>query len=126
MSLAPTEMTTAMRGLADALRAVPVPGTPTGAWRWGVRRRMATVRDALVLEPGPGGGGFAAREVGLHRERDALLRRLSRLGPRVLDDPDLDAVCAELRRLLVDVTHHVQRRHDLAYDEVELELGGSE
>ncbi len=73
-----------------------------------------------------GGGGFAAREVGLHRERDALLRRLSRLGPRVLDDPDLDAVCADLRRLLVDVTHHVQRRHDLAYDEVELELGGSE
>jgi len=31
-----------------------------------------------------------------------------------------------LKRLLVDISHHVQRLHDLAYDEVELELGGSE
>ena len=35
-------------------------------------------------------------------------------------------VRADLLRLLTDVTHHVQRIHDLAYDEVELELGGSE
>ena len=34
--------------------------------------------------------------------------------------------CNELGRLVVDVTHHVQRLHDLAYDAVELELGGSE
>jgi hypothetical protein len=31
-----------------------------------------------------------------------------------------------VQRLLVDVGHHAQRLHDLAYDEVELELGGSE
>ena len=32
----------------------------------------------------------------------------------------------ELKRLLVDIAHHVQRVNDLAYDDVELELGGSE
>ena len=31
----------------------------------------------------------------------------------------------ELNRL-VDIEHHVQRLHDLAYDDVELEIGGSE
>jgi hypothetical protein len=32
----------------------------------------------------------------------------------------------EAGRLLVDVEHHLQRRRDLAWDEVELDLGGSE
>jgi len=31
-----------------------------------------------------------------------------------------------LKRLLADIDHHVQRQHDLAYDEVEQEIGGSE
>jgi hypothetical protein len=88
---------------------------------------MAAVRDALVAETGPGGEGWlAARETGLLRERNALLRRLSALGPQVLENPDVDQVCSELHRLLVDVSHHVQRVRDLAYDEVALELGGSE
>lgn len=38
----------------------------------------------------------------------------------------MDLVHADLQRLLVDLGHHVQRLNDLAYDEVELELGGSE
>jgi hypothetical protein len=88
---------------------------------------MAAVRDALVAETGLGGEGWlAAREVGLLRERNTLLRRLSALGPQVLENPDVDEVCSELHRLLVDVSHHVQRVRDLAYDEVALELGGSE
>ena len=60
------------------------------------------------------------------RERTALLGRLSVLGPQVLESPDVEAVRVELLRLLVDVAHHVQRVNDLAYDDVELELGGSE
>jgi hypothetical protein len=35
-------------------------------------------------------------------------------------------VAAQLSRLLVDIDHHAQRVHDLAYDDVELEIGGSE
>jgi hypothetical protein len=88
---------------------------------------MAAVRDALVAETGHGGEGWlAAREVGVLRERNMLLARLSALGPDVLENPDVDEVRLDLHRLLVDIGHHVQRIHDLAYDEVELELGGSE
>jgi hypothetical protein len=44
----------------------------------------------------------------------------------VLENPDVEAVRVELKRLVADIAHHCQRLHDLAYDEVELELGGSE
>ncbi len=40
--------------------------------------------------------------------------------------PTPPAVRRELARLVVDVRHHLQRLHDLAYDEVALELGGSD
>ena len=127
MTVTSTGMTTAMQGLQQALEAPRRPGVPLGNWRWGVRQRMAAIRDALVAETGQGAEGWlAAREVGLLRERNALLGRLSALGPQVLENPDLDEVRSHLHRLLVDVSHHVQRLHDLAYDEVELELGGSE
>ncbi len=52
--------------------------------------------------------------------------RLGTLGTRVLEDADVAAVRAEVARLVADVTRHVQRVNDLAYDAVELELGGSE
>jgi len=127
MTVTSIETTSALQGLAQALEAPRRPGVTLGTWRWGVRQRMAAVRDALVAETGLGGEGWlAAREVGLLRERNALLRRLSALGPQVLENPDVDQVCSELHRLLVDVSHHVQRVRDLAYDEVALELGGSE
>ena len=127
MTVTSTGMTTAMQGLQRALEAPRRPGVPLGAWRWGVRQRMAAVRDALVAETGHGGEGWlAAREVGVLRERNMLLARLSALGPDVLENPDVDEVRLDLHRLLVDIGHHVQRIHDLAYDEVELELGGSE
>ena len=32
----------------------------------------------------------------------------------------------ELRRLAADIAHHEQRLHDLVFDDIELELGGSE
>ena len=127
MTVTSIETTSALQGLAQALEAPRRPGVNLGTWRWGVRQRMAAVRDALVAETGLDGEGWlAAREVGLLRERNTLLRRLSALGPQVLENPDVDEVCSELHRLLVDVSHHVQRVRDLAYDEVALELGGSE
>ena len=60
------------------------------------------------------------------RERNALLDRLTALGPPVLESPEVEQVRVDLKRLLTDIAHHFQRLHDLAYDEVELELGGSE
>jgi hypothetical protein len=131
MTVTTTGMAAAMQGLQQALATPRRPGASPqaslDAWRWTVRRRLVDLRDALEAETGrPGEGWLAARETGALRERAALLGRLSRLGPRVLESPDLEAVDADLQRLLVDTARLLQRLHDLAYDEVELELGGSE
>lgn len=127
MTVTSTGMTAAMHGLAHTLEASRRAAVPVGTWRWRVRQHLAAVRDDLVTEIGHGGEGWlAAREIGLLRERTVLLQRISRLGPAVLEHPDVDQVRTELSRLLVDISHHRQRLHDLAYDEVELELGGSE
>ena len=96
-------------------------------WRWLVRHRMATVKEALSGERSRGGDAWlAARELSLHRERSALLRRLAALGPRVLEEPDIETVRAELLRLVGDLDRHRQHLNDLVYDSVSLELGGSE
>ena len=60
------------------------------------------------------------------RDRNALVGRLSVLGQRVLESPEVEKVRADLKRLLADISHHLPAVHDLAYDEVEIELGGSE
>ena len=44
----------------------------------------------------------------------------------MLDGPEIEALRGEIKRLITDVGHYLQRVHDLAYDAVELELGGSE
>jgi hypothetical protein len=98
------------------------------AWRWQVRRQLSAVRDALLDSTGldAGDGWLTARGGSVRRERDALLDRVARLGPAVLDSPDVPRLRRDLRRLRVDLGHHLQRRRDLAWDEVELELGGSD
>ena len=98
-----------------------------GSWRWTVRQRMAAVRDLLISESAQHQDTWLAARGGLMlRERNALLVRLSALGPAVLDSPDVEVVRRDVKRLVGDVAHHLQRLHDLAYDEVEIELGGSE
>ncbi len=96
-------------------------------WRWQARRLLAEQRDLLLTHPAAAYDGWlAARGDGMLRERDSLLTRLAAMGPRVLHDPAIEDVRVALWRLLVDVEHHLQRRRDLVWDEVELELGGSE
>ena len=95
--------------------------------RWHARRSLSDLRDRLVNDsPISSDGWLAARGAGMIRERDALLGRLAVLGPRVLQEPAIKDVRAELSRLVVDVERHLQRRRDLVWDEVELELGGSD
>jgi hypothetical protein len=97
------------------------------AWRWTVRRRLVPVRDRLMEEPlHRRDAWLSARAEGVVRERDALLERLHRLSHQVLVADEVDEVAAALSRLLVDIEHHRQRLHDLAYDDVEIEIGGSE
>lgn len=117
----------ALRGLESALAAPRSEGIALGNWRWVVRQRMALVRDALIGESSdPADGWLAARGGTAFRERNQLLGRLGALGPTVLECADVEQVRAEVKRLLVDIGRHVQRLHDIAYDDVEMELGGSE
>ena len=88
---------------------------------------MGPLRDALEREPhDPADGWLSARQRPVGPGAHVLLRRLAAFGPVVLEHPDVDEVRVELKRLLTDIEHHVQREHDLAYDAVELEIGGSE
>ena len=120
-------MTSALRALDAALDAPRLDGVGLGNWRWTVRQRMGVVRDALIgLTHTPDDGWLAARGGTAFRERNALLARLSGLGRAVLESAEVEPVRQELKRLQIDISRHVQRLHDMAYDEVELELGGSE
>lgn len=122
-----TAMAEALNGLAAAAQVPLREGAPSTSWRWSVRQRMAAVRDALMLETNDSEDGWlAARGGAAFRERNALLARLGDLGTRVLEDKDVDVVRAEVGRMVTDVSHHVQKINDLAYDEVEMELGGEE
>lgn len=122
-----TSDSTAVRELSQALVVRPRDPAELGRWRWMVRQRMVGVRNALTNEPAhPEDGALAARHVAAQRERAALLKRLSQLGPQVLEAPDVEPVATELARLVGDVRHHLQRRTNLAWDDAQLEIGGSE
>ena len=127
MPTVPPGLPVALQALDQSLDAPRRPGIPLGNWRWVVRQRMGAVRDALVGETaGSDDGWLAARGGSAFRERNALLSRLSILSPLILESPDVEATRLELKRLVVDIQRHAQRVNDLVYDEVNLELGGSE
>ena len=132
MTMVRTGMPTALRALEQAIEAPRTDGTATesvsvGNWRWTVRQRMAAVRDVLSGEVGdPEDGWLAARGGRAFRERNTLLGRISALGPQVLENPAVERVRSELKRLVADIARHMQRLNDLVYDDVEIELGGSE
>jgi hypothetical protein len=71
-------------------------------------------------------GWLAARTGTADRERRQLLARISSIGAGLLDRLETDRVAGEVRRLLNDVEHYRQRVHDLVYDSVAMEIGGSE
>jgi hypothetical protein len=130
MSVTPAGTSTgiagALRGLAQALDAPHQPDMSLGNWRWAVRQHLTRLHDALVSEDEqPEDGWLAPRGGTVLRERNVLVHRLAGLA-HALDAPEIDAVCGEIKRLIADVGRYVQRLHDLAYDAVELELGGSE
>ncbi|WP_309647099.1 hypothetical protein [Nocardioides sp.] len=120
-------LSAALRSLDAALEVPRSDGVALGNWRWVVRQRISLVRDALIGEStDPDDGWLAARGGTAFRERNQLLGRLGALGPSVLENADVERVRDDVKRLLVDISRHVQRLHDIAYDDVEMELGGSE
>jgi recombinational DNA repair ATPase RecF len=96
-------------------------------WRWLVRQRLSAVRQALSDENFETWDGWlAARGGAMDRERRQLLARITAVGSGLLERVDADRMAVEVRRLLADVEHYRQRVHDLIYDSVALEIGGSE
>ena len=118
---------TAMSALHRALDVPPEPGIALGNWRWTIRQRLADVREVLIRESEhPDDAWLAARGTAALRERTALIARMGELGPQVLESPDVSEVRQALLRLLADIDRHFQKLRDLAYDDVEMEFGGSE
>jgi hypothetical protein len=118
---------TVMSALHRALDAPPEPGIALGNWRWTIRQRLIDVREVLIRESEhPDDAWLAARGTAALRERTALIARMGELGPQVLESPDVTAVREALLRLLADIDRHFQKLRDLAYDDVEMEFGGSE
>jgi hypothetical protein len=96
-------------------------------WRWNVRRRLSEVKDALAQpQARQPEAWLAARTQLSDRDRFQLQARVVALSAGVLDKLDADSIVRQVQRLLADLEHHVQRVHDLVYDSVSLELGGSE
>ena len=96
-------------------------------WRWMMRDQLSAVREALKDERFASWDGWlAARSGTSDRERQQLLARITSMGNSLLDRLDTDRAAAEVRRLLNDVEHYRQRMHDLVYDSVSMEIGGSE
>lgn len=120
-------LATAVRALDLVIDAPHADGAVLDGWRRLAQQRLRDLRTALTAEDDPTEDAWlAARSGVLRHERDMLVARIGDLLGAVLGSPQVEALRADLRRYLTDVTHHVQRRHDLAYDAVELELGGSE
>ena len=118
---------TAMSALHRALDVPPEPGIALGIWRWTIRQRLADVREVLIRESEhPDDAWLAARGSAALRERTALIARMGELGPQILESPDVMQVRQALLRLLADIDRHFQKLRDLAYDDVEMEFGGSE
>ncbi len=111
----------------DELRQLLSADCTAPEWRWKVRRRLSKVKDALSgAEARQADAWLAARAQSSNRVRHQLQARTATLASGVLEKFDTESIVHELRRLVTDLDHHVQRVHDLVYDSVSLELGGSE
>ena len=101
-------------------------GPVTAEWGWQLRSHLRSLRVAMVTEPSVSEGWLAARCAQAQRERHALIARIAQLSPIVLAGDAVEDVRETVEKLLHDVERHRQRVHDLIYDAVSLELGGSE
>ncbi len=111
----------------NELRQILSADSTTPEWRWHVRRRLSAVKEALAHPQGRQAEAWlAARAHSSNRVRRQLLARVSTLANGVLDKLDAETILRETDRLHTDLEHHVQRLHDLVYDSVSMELGGSE
>ena len=109
------------------LRQVLADDRTAPEWRWSVRRQLSEVKEALSQpQAAQPEAWLTARTLLSNRDRSQLQGRVMAVSAGVLDKLDADTIVREVKRLVGDLEHHVQRVHDLVYDSVSLELGGSE
>lgn len=110
--------------LTDGLEGLS--GEPAYVWRRVLLERLDRTRTLLATESRGPDDWLQARRSTLMRERNALLDRITVTRHRVIGEEDVDRVAYEVRRLAARVRRHLQRVSDVAWDEVEFEVGGSE
>ena len=123
----------------DELRRILASDSTAPEWRWHVRVRLQAVQQALAplappAPPSPASPAACAdsdawlspRVEGADRRTVQLRARVGVVASGVLDRLDAPTIEREVRRLLRDLEHLLQRDHDLVYDSVSLDLGGSE
>lgn len=101
-------------------------GGPLGIWRSVVLKRLTEIREILLQRSSAEADWLQPRRTTMARERAGLLDRVDVQRNRVRTQADVESVARDVRRLVADVRHHLQRVHDVAWDEVEGEVGGSE
>jgi vacuolar-type H+-ATPase subunit D/Vma8 len=120
-----------MRRLAHALdgleKALRTPPRLQQSWRYLVKQRLTWVEAALAADPQQETDPWLEpRLAQLQRERVRLRSHVSLIASTICDATDLAPVRESLARLVHDLEHYQQRVNDLAYDAVDLDVGGSE
>ncbi|MGH3412321.1 MAG: hypothetical protein ACRDPH_04485 [Marmoricola sp.] len=111
----------------DLTAALREQGPATARSSTSLADRLGAIRDVLLAEPVHARDGWLdARARRTDRDRRRLVARLGALGARLHERTEVSPPTAEVRRLLTDLEHYRQRLHDLTFDAVGLELGGSE
>jgi hypothetical protein len=121
----------AVRRLAHALdglqRALLTPPRLQQSWRYLVKQRLTWIDAALAADNGYDAEPWLQPRLDqLQRERARLMGRTSLLATTICDAVDLEPVRASLARLVHDLERYQQRVNDLAYDAVDMDVGGSE
>lgn len=120
-----------MRRLAHALdgleRALLTPPQLEQSWRYLIKQRLTWVDAALAADNHHDADPWLHPRLDrLDRERSLLQGRTSVLAATICDAVDLQPVRESLSRLVHDLEHYQQRVNDLAYDAVDMDVGGSE
>jgi hypothetical protein len=120
-----------MRRLAHALdgleRAVLTPPRLQQSWRYLVKQRLTWVEAALAADGTDDAEPWLQpRRDRLRRERTQLRSRTSLLAGTICETLELEQARRSLARLVQDLQHYQQRVNDLAYDAVDMDVGGSE
>ncbi len=120
-----------MRHLDEALHALQqtldAPARLPLSWHHHLTTRLAAVVEALTMEPDVATDPWlAARAARLQRERERLMARVSVVYAMLEEHADPIALRPALTRLASDIMRHRARSDDLVYDEVSLDVGGSE